>query len=135
MECLIDAIRNKCRCLVRGSTMFLIFIKFMTFRNYYELLEAPFFPDMARIGLRSCNFTQHTFCVSNQIVTFDNNRCICEDECEHGKIRKFQHFNSEAVIKLTMFWNKLGIRSWRPVIGRLPKLLDFWNKFFFSNFT
>lgn len=62
MECLIDVILLKCHCY------------------------APFFPTSAKSdNMLGCNFTQHTFCVSNQIVTFDNSKCICSDECEHGK--------------------------------------------------
>ncbi|CBY22537.1 unnamed protein product [Oikopleura dioica] len=71
MECLIKEIKKKCRC------------------------NAPFFPYLARIdSLNSCNFTQHSFCVSNQIVAHDNMECsaACKRECDsqnfvHGNLQ------------------------------------------------
>ncbi|CAG5113091.1 Oidioi.mRNA.OKI2018_I69.chr2.g7234.t1.cds [Oikopleura dioica] len=70
MECLIKEIKTKCHC------------------------NAPFFPYLAKIDdLGFCNFTQHSFCVSNQIVAHDNLECQgCELECDsenfvHGNLQ------------------------------------------------
>ena len=38
--------------------------------------------------IKTCNFTEHSFCVANIITAFANIDCDCPLECEGGEFRK-----------------------------------------------